>query len=154
MKRLPIILILLLSLCGFGAGGRRGRSTASTYAAPDTASVADDPAPVYPAEQAMLAQLNVIRVRYGLVPFVLDSVIHASARRHCIWMVRARSMTHGGGYAENIAMGQRDVEAVLGAWMSSSGHRANILNPGHTRIGIAGYRAPDGTVFWCQRFSR
>jgi uncharacterized protein YkwD len=38
--------------------------------------------------------------------------------------------------------------------MNSSGHRANILNPGHGRIGVAAYRTVAGTIFWCQQFRR
>jgi uncharacterized protein YkwD len=36
--------------------------------------------------------------------------------------------------------------------MNSSGHRANILNPGYRRIGVAAYATPEGTIFWCQQF--
>ncbi len=50
---------------------------------------------------------------------------------------------------ENIAMGQRTPEAVVNAWMNSSGHRANILSPSFTEIGV-GYVA-DGK-YWTQMF--
>ncbi len=50
---------------------------------------------------------------------------------------------------ENIAMGQRTPEAVMTAWMNSDGHRANILNPTYTQIGV-GYVA-DGN-YWTQMF--
>ncbi len=50
---------------------------------------------------------------------------------------------------ENIAMGQRTPEAVMTAWMNSSGHRANILNSTYTQIGV-GYVA-DGN-YWTQLF--
>ena len=51
--------------------------------------------------------------------------------------------------AENIARGQATPEAVVKAWMSSAGHRANILNPSFTEIGV-GYVA-DGR-YWTQMF--
>jgi uncharacterized protein YkwD len=38
--------------------------------------------------------------------------------------------------------------------MNSPGHRANILNPGYTKIGVAGYTAANGRVYWCQQFLR
>ena len=38
--------------------------------------------------------------------------------------------------AENIAKGQATPQAVVNAWMNSSGHRANILNPSFTKIGV------------------
>ena len=37
---------------------------------------------------------------------------------------------------ENIAKGQRSAKAVVDAWMNSEGHRANILNPSFTQIGV------------------
>ncbi len=50
---------------------------------------------------------------------------------------------------ENIAKGQKDPQAVVNAWMNSSGHRANILNSSFTQIGV-GYVA-DGN-YWTQMF--
>lgn len=50
---------------------------------------------------------------------------------------------------ENIARGQASPAAVVSAWMSSPGHRANILNPSFTEIGV-GYVA-DGR-YWTQMF--
>lgn len=53
--------------------------------------------------------------------------------------------------AENIAKGQKSPQAVVNAWMNSSGHRANILNGSYTHIGV-GYVA-DGN-YWTQMFVR
>ena len=53
--------------------------------------------------------------------------------------------------AENIARGQSTPEAVVKAWMNSSGHRKNILNSSLTHIGV-GYD-PDGR-YWTQMFIR
>jgi uncharacterized protein YkwD len=39
--------------------------------------------------------------------------------------------------AENIAMGQTSEAAVMGDWMASSGHRANILHPRAEQVGFA-----------------
>lgn len=52
---------------------------------------------------------------------------------------------------ENIAQGQRTPDEVVQAWMNSEGHRANILNPNFTHIGV-GYD-PDGQ-HWTQMFIR
>jgi len=56
--------------------------------------------------------------------------------------------------AENIAMGQRTSQEVVRAWMNSSGHRANILDRGHRRIGVGAYRTAGDTIYWCQQFRR
>ena len=50
---------------------------------------------------------------------------------------------------ENIARGQATPQAVVNAWMNSSGHRANILNSSFTHIGV-GY-AENGR-YWTQMF--
>lgn len=50
---------------------------------------------------------------------------------------------------ENIAYGQRTPQAVVNAWMNSSGHRANILNASYTQIGV-GYVA--NGHYWTQLF--
>jgi uncharacterized protein YkwD len=36
--------------------------------------------------------------------------------------------------------------------MQSSGHRSNMLDPGHTRIGVAVAHAANGVAYWCQQF--
>lgn len=50
---------------------------------------------------------------------------------------------------ENIAYGQKTPQAVVNAWINSSGHRANILNASYTQIGV-GYVA--GGNYWTQMF--
>jgi len=106
-------------------------------------------------EEAMLKDVNEQRVRHGLQPLFPDLRLFRTARRHCCWMTNSRSMTHGGySVAENIAMGQNSPTEVINSWMNSSGHRANILNPGHRCFGCAAFRTPEGTIFWCQQFTR
>ena len=51
---------------------------------------------------------------------------------------------------ENIAKGQKTPEAVVNAWMNSEGHRANILNPSFTSLGV-GYTKGSST-YWVQMF--
>ncbi|WP_444544024.1 CAP domain-containing protein [Paenibacillus marchantiophytorum] len=48
---------------------------------------------------------------------------------------------------ENIAKGQQTPEAVMKAWMNSTGHRQNILSPNFTQIGVAYYNGE-----WVQEF--
>lgn len=50
---------------------------------------------------------------------------------------------------ENIAKGQSSAQAVVNAWMNSSGHRANILNQSFTHIGV-GYVSSGN--YWSQMF--
>lgn len=53
---------------------------------------------------------------------------------------------------ENIAWGQRSPEQVMQGWMNSAGHRANIMNPKFTSIGVGYYRSASGTNYWTQLF--
>ena len=62
---------------------------------------------------------------------------------------------HGVSYrtsGENIAYGQRTPQEVVNAWMNSTGHRANILNPSFNKIGIGVYQY-NGTIYWSQLFT-
>jgi uncharacterized protein YkwD len=49
-------------------------------------------------------------------------------------------------------MGQTSASEAVTSWMQSSGHRANILDGGYTRIGVAMAHSPNGTAYWCQQF--
>jgi uncharacterized YkwD family protein len=53
---------------------------------------------------------------------------------------------------ENIAAGQRTPQEVMNAWMNSSGHRANILNPNYTEIGIGLAKGGSYGTYWVQMF--
>lgn len=53
---------------------------------------------------------------------------------------------------ENIAMGEQTPSSVVTAWMNSPGHRANILNPSYTQIGVGLAKNPNGTCYWTQMF--
>ena len=110
---------------------------------------------LHSVEMGVIENTNRQRARYGLRPLRVDFGLVRSARRHTQWMTRNHVLQHtSAGVAENIAMGQSSPTDVLNAWMNSDGHRANILNAGYTRIGVAAYRTPQGTIFWCQQFLR
>ncbi len=57
------------------------------------------------------------------------------------------------GAGENIAWGQKSPEEVMNGWMNSEGHRANILNPKFTKIGVGYYKNSNGTNYWTQLFT-
>jgi len=103
-------------------------------------------------ESAVIAQTNAARARSGLGPLTADSQLMNGARNHARWMAQNRNMSHGSGVTENIAMGQTSASGATSSWMQSSGHRANILGGGHTRIGVAMARSANGTPYWCQQF--
>lgn len=114
--------------------------------------------------------VNAERTKEGLAPLTIDVKVQAAA------MVRAKeceqkfshTRPNGTSFAtalkeqgvsyrssgENIAWGQRSPEEVMKAWMNSSGHRANIMNPNFTTIGVGYYENANGTDYWCQLFTR
>jgi len=53
---------------------------------------------------------------------------------------------------ENLAMGQSSAEAIVDGWMSSDGHRDNILNKKFTKMGVATV-VIDGVTYWVQVFA-
>jgi uncharacterized protein YkwD len=108
---------------------------------------------LHPLESAVIERTNNERTRRGLRPLALDFGLLTSARRHAAWMTQRRSLQHTNQpVAENIAMGQNSSVEVVSDWMSSPGHRANILNASYSRIGVAAYTASNGQVYWCQQF--
>jgi len=103
-------------------------------------------------ESAVIAKTNAARARSGLPPLAADSQLMSGARTHARWMAQNRNLSHGSGVAENIGMGQTSASEAVTSWMQSSGHRANILDGGHTRIGVAMAHSANGTAYWCQQF--
>jgi len=103
-------------------------------------------------ESAVISKTNAARARSGLPPLAADGQLMNGARNQARWMARNRTLSHGSGVVENIGMGQTSASEAVSSWMQSSGHRANILSGGYTRIGVAMAHSPDGTAYWCQQF--
>lgn len=118
-------------------------------------------------EQDVIRLVNEIRAENGLRPLTYDWELGRVARYKSQDMKDNRYFSHtspvyGSPFemirnfgisfrsaGENIAWGYATPQAVVNGWMNSSGHRANILNAGYTRIGV-GYVA-DGN-YWTQMF--
>jgi uncharacterized protein YkwD len=54
---------------------------------------------------------------------------------------------------ENIAKGQKTADKVMAAWLTSEGHRANILRSSFGSIGVCAY-IYNGVTYWVQLFGR
>lgn len=114
--------------------------------------------------------VNAERAKEGLKPLTIDTKVQAAAQIRAKECEQSFSHTrpNGSSFAtalkeqnvsyrsagENIAWGQRSPEAVMNAWMNSQGHRANIMNPNFTTIGVGYYQNANGTNYWCQLFTR
>jgi len=55
---------------------------------------------------------------------------------------------------ENLASGQRSAGQAVDGWMQSAGHRANILNPTFTEIGVGYATDGSGRQYYVQVFGR
>lgn len=113
-----------------------------------------EPAPLTSEEAVAVQLVNEARSRAGLPPLTVDPVLTELARKKSQDMVVNSyfshvSPTYGTAYQMEVAAGIR--APVMGAeniakarnaryahamFMASQGHRANILNPRHTRVGI------------------
>lgn len=127
------------------------------------------------ATQAALAQqvldlVNQERQNVGAPPLQFDAEAELAAKVHSEdmlgrnyfdhvspegWDPGARlQMTGASGYSgfgENIALGQQTPAAVMTAWMNSPGHRANILNPNFTHLGVGIANGPRWTQVFLTR---
>jgi uncharacterized protein YkwD len=98
----------------------------------------------------------------------MDENLRRASREHSADMAARNYMSHtnpegigpgerasAAGYhrwsGENIAMGYPTAEAVVDAWMSSEGHRANILNCESRAIGVGAAEGARG-MYWTQNF--
>ena len=118
-------------------------------------------------ESEVIRLVNEIRVENGLKPLTANWELSRIARYKSedmytnryfshtsptygtpFQMIKAFGLTYRSA-GENIAYGYKTPAAVVEGWMNSSGHRANILNPSYTQIGV-GYCANGN--YWTQMF--
>lgn len=111
------------------------------------------PIALSPSELTVIEATNQARMRHGLAPLSIDTNLMHAARGHASRMASRNSLVHTSAMvAENIAMGHPSGNAAVGGWMTSPGHRQNMLDPRHTRIGVALAHSAGGTPYWCQQF--
>lgn len=113
--------------------------------------------------------VNEARAEAGLKPVTLQADVTAAAQVRARETVTLFSHTRPNGTScftaldeagvsyrgagENIAWGQKTPEEVMNGWMNSAGHRANILNPSFTTIGVGFYQNESGINYWTQLFT-
>lgn len=121
-------------------------------------------------EVAVLKIVNEQRHQAGLKPLEMDWELERVARTKSQDMAvkgyfSHQSPTYGSPFdmmkqfgisykqaGENIASGQRTPQEVMDSWMKSPGHRANILKPDYTHIGVGYYRGGSYGHMWTQQF--
>lgn len=111
----------------------------------------------------VVRQVNLERARRGLGTLKVSAELSRAARVRANEIIRKFSHTRPDGsawrtvssaaYGENIAMGQRTADKVMAAWMTSSGHRANILRASYGSIGVCAV-VSGGVTYWAQLFGK
>jgi len=134
---------------------------------PPRAVLAERAAPVAPAtgsyEQRILEIVNRERARRGLRPLRLATCAGGYAARWSAELARSERLRHQSlrpiqsscrarEVGENIGYGKVSADAMVQLWMNSRPHRANILNPRFTSIGIGAVRSRGGHWYAVQDF--
>ena len=110
------------------------------------------------AETRLLKDLNRVRAAHGLAPLRYDPHLQRAARAHSRDMLLSQLFQHGAFgermvrfdvrgtlTGENLAWGNgpfASASAIVRAWLASPEHRANLLRPRFTRIGIGDLVGP------------
>lgn len=172
-----------------GLTGTSYRRVNTVIKAPDLSAALVPDAPRFEITDDMqhqaaivLARVNEVRAENGCGPLRLSEQLMQAAQRQSVSMseknyvyhytddgIRLKDRVHATGYVytllgENVAAGQKTADKVFEEWMTSPGHRANILNCGYEEMGV-GYvhDAQDQPVgeahvpyyfYWTQVFGR
>ncbi len=126
-----------------------------------------------PSAQSVALGINRARMNAGLPPLALHPLLNQAAQNHVNDMIATYTYSHTGsdgsdvgtrvartGYVANGWTGenwvaQGDAANALSWWLNSSVHRANILNPNWTELGIgSGMHADGWGIVFVAVFSR
>ena len=123
----------------------------------------------------VLRLVNIERANVGVAPLVLDEALCNAANMRAIEMDCTGVFGHKrpndnscfevydicnvewqSACGENIAGGQATPEEVMKSWLGSAGHKANILSPEYTKMGLgysnSGCGAGSYSHYWAQEF--
>jgi len=116
--------------------------------------------------KAAASMISGYRRNHGLRPVTLDRELMRLAQEQARTMVARNELGHNVGKSfserirnstvraravvENVAAGYHTLAEAFSGWRDSPGHRANMLNPEVTRMGIAAVYSPGSKykVFW------
>ena len=123
----------------------------------------------------VLRLVNIERTNVGVAPLVLDEALcnaanmraiemdctgvfgHKSPNDHsCFEVYDICNVEWQNACGENIAAGQATPEEVMNSWLGSAGHKANILSPEYTKMGLGysvGLSNGQYRGYWAQEFA-
>jgi uncharacterized protein YkwD len=156
MRSRLLIVTTLLSATLVGSGVVAGPASASV----PPAGIGSAPSTAYVSRIVVL--VNARRAQAGLRPLVVSPCATRFAAPWSSHMAATNTLVHQSltpilrcpawGAGENIAYGNVTADQMMGMWMNSPGHRANILNPRFTRIGVGAVRTSSGRWWATQDF--
>jgi uncharacterized protein YkwD len=148
-----LALLAALALVPTGASAASAAPVGTVRTAGQVASYSD----------RVLALSNVQRTSRGLRPLAFSACADGYADSWAGSLSRAGALSHqplrpiltacrAPGVGENVAFGNVTPEQLVAMWMASPGHRANLLKPGFTHIGVGAVTVAGGRVYGVQVF--
>jgi len=143
-------------VAGLSAAGLAGCSSF----VPDGAT-----SPAGATRDVVLAKINEVRAANSVKPLHYDTRLEVAARRQAELMAKYDKIAHelgpslrervsAAGYheavGENLAGGQKTLEAAIEGWLKSPSHRRTMLHPYFTEFGFAVVTRPNSKwkVYW------
>jgi uncharacterized protein YkwD len=161
--RLPVALVFVLWGC-------------TSPVAPDSMAAAEAGAGAAAAgvSGSIVDLTNVERARAGVAPLRANAQLMRAAQLHAEQMASLGRLGHvldgaryrspqdrlsaagyrWSAYAENVAYGQNGPQDVTESWMTSAGHRANMLNAAYTELGTGYAVDAKGRPYFVQVFGK
>ena len=118
----------------------------------------------------IIKMVNSVRAEKNLPPLIENKKLNILADKKAKIMANENNLSHtAGGYktfsdfliennvkflavGENIARNWKTPEEVMKAWLSSKGHKANIMSEKFTQIGVGKAISSNGDIYWVQLF--
>lgn len=175
MYRINIVVLLIATLVGSAKSTRAQTNVLSASVRIYLPLVLAQAAPAPTFEEQVIGLVNQERAKLANCPALNHNLqLAAAAEGHSLDMANQNYFSHTGsdgsspssrasaaGYplpvGENIAAGQATPQDVVNAWLSSPGHRANMLDCSYRSLGV-GYVYDQNDTFgpyrhyWTQMF--
>ncbi|AHZ86600.1 hypothetical protein Bb109J_c1267 [Bdellovibrio bacteriovorus] len=172
--RVSFLFLFALALAACGGGGGSGRVSPAGGDSSEQESSGEsngsECGTMVDMACEVLVAVNQERTSRGLNALTALPACGAEAQAHADDMVARNYFAHdsptestsqrfarfglsGSYWGENIAVGYSTAAQVMGGWMSSTGHRSNILSSNFRTMGVGIAANSQGMLHWVQCFS-
>lgn len=159
MNRFRSLLMLMSMVVAVGMISSASASAAAPAPSPKPAASVS----LSKYESDAFAQTNKERVKHKRAVLKQDKCLKSAAQSWAKNMAKKKKMYHQSmsslskrcklrGVAENVALGFPNGVSVTKAWMTSSGHRTNILNKKYRFSAVGAAKGSNGRVYVAQVF--